>query len=83
MKIIVPVPELFQRSAALKEQAQLVRTTINNIDTTVKSLEFMGKSATKFFNEWDAAMPQMRNWADIVDAFADDMHDQAKRMEPL
>lgn len=78
--IKVPYEELFQRAATIRTQADLVRNEIKTLDGTVESIEWMGQRADKFFTMWRDAKPDMEAWAAILDNFAADLEQQARRM---
>lgn len=81
MIIKVPYPELYQRSATIRSQAEIVRQEIQSLDAQMQSLEWMGNRASHFQQNWNNAKPQMVKWAEALEAFADDLHNQAQRME--
>ncbi len=79
--IRVPYTELFQRAAAIRQQAEVVRQEINTLDETVTSIDWMGQRAQRFFNMWEEARPQMQQWVTILESFATDLENQARRMQ--
>ena len=81
--IKVPYTEMQQRASTIRQQASLVRAEVQALETNVDSVQWMGNRASKFFNMWEEARPAMLQWADILDAFADELDAQAKRMEAV
>jgi WXG100 family type VII secretion target len=79
--IRVPYTELFQRAASIRQQAEIVRQEINTLNETVQSINWMGRRAERFFNMWEEARPQMQNWVTILESFASDLENQARRMQ--
>ncbi len=79
--IKVPYVEMQQRAATIRQQASLVRAEVQALEANVDTVEWMGNRARRFFDMWEEARPQMLQWADILDAFADELDQQAKRME--
>lgn len=79
--IRVPYTELFQRAASIRQQAEVVRQEINTLDETVTSIDWMGQRAQRFFNMWEEARPQMQQWVTILESFANDLENQARRMQ--
>ncbi len=79
--IRVPYSELFQRAASIRQQAEVVRQEINTLDETVTSIDWMGQRAQRFFNMWEEARPQMQQWVTTLESFANDLENQARRMQ--
>ncbi|KXK24674.1 MAG: hypothetical protein UZ15_CFX003000183 [Chloroflexi bacterium OLB15] len=79
--IRVPYTELFQRAASIRQQAEVVRQEISTLDETVTSIDWMGQRAQRFFNMWEEARPQMQQWVTILESFATDLENQARRMQ--
>jgi len=79
--IKVPYVEMQQRAATIRQQATLVRAEVEALDNNVKSVNWIGNRASHYFSMWEQARPQMLQWAQILDAFADELDQQAKRME--
>jgi WXG100 family type VII secretion target len=79
--IRVPYTELFQRAATIRQQADAVRNEINTLNETVESINWMGRRAERFFNMWADARPQMERWVQILESFATDLENQARRMQ--
>jgi WXG100 family type VII secretion target len=81
--IRVPYTELFQRAARIRQQAEVVRTEIQTLTRTVESIEWMGKRADKFFATWHDARPEMETWVTILENFASELENQARRMQAV
>jgi WXG100 family type VII secretion target len=79
--IRVPYTELFQRAASIRQQADVVRTEIGTLNETVASIDWMGQRAQRFFNMWEEARPTMEQWVTILESFATDLENQARRMQ--
>jgi WXG100 family type VII secretion target len=79
--IQVPYQELSQRAARIRQQAELVDGEINNLSNVVDSIQWIGTRAQRFFAMWDEAEPEMRSWVQILRSFADDLDNQARRMQ--
>jgi WXG100 family type VII secretion target len=79
--IRVPYTELFQRAASIRQQAEAVRNEINLLNTTVAEIHWMGQRAQRFFDMWEDARPQMENWVTVLENFAIDLENQARRMQ--
>ena len=77
----VPYAELLQRTVRIRQEADIVRTEINTLDETIETLQWMGKRADRFFSMWHETRPEMQNWVKILESFADDLEDQARRMQ--
>jgi WXG100 family type VII secretion target len=81
--IKVPYQEMQQRAGVIRQQASLVRAEVQALETNVDSVEWMGNRARRFFDMWEEARPMMLQWADILEAFADELEQQARRMEAV
>jgi WXG100 family type VII secretion target len=77
----VPYAELLQRAARIRQEAEIVRAEIQTLKETVESIQWIGKRAEKFFALWDETRPEMENWVQILETFANDLEDQARRMQ--
>jgi WXG100 family type VII secretion target len=77
----VPYTELFQRAASIRQQADAVRREITNLSETIGSIEWIGSRADRFFRMWDEALPEMQSWVTILESFATDLENQARRMQ--
>ncbi len=77
----VPYSELFQRAAAIRQQAETVRREIVSLSETIGSIDWMGRRAERFFRMWEEARPQMDNWVTILESFATDLENQGRRMQ--
>jgi WXG100 family type VII secretion target len=72
---------LFQRAAAIRQQAETVRREIVSLSETIGSIDWMGRRAERFFRMWEEARPQMDNWVTILESFATDLENQGRRMQ--
>ena len=79
--IQVPYTELFQRAARIRQQADIVNSEIENLAGVVDSIQWIGTRAQRFFGMWNEAEPEMRSWVQILRSFADDLDNQARRMQ--
>ncbi|HYO89939.1 MAG TPA: WXG100 family type VII secretion target [Candidatus Limnocylindrales bacterium] len=77
----VPYTELFQRAASIRQQAEAVRREIVSLTETIGGIEWMGRRAERFFRMWEEARPEMDNWVTILESFATDLENQARRMQ--
>jgi WXG100 family type VII secretion target len=79
--IRVPYAELYQRAARIRQEAETIRAELISLRATVEGLQWMGKRAERFFSTWHESVPQMERWAQVLDAFAEELEDQARRMQ--
>ncbi|HLU08165.1 MAG TPA: WXG100 family type VII secretion target [Oceanobacillus sp.] len=79
--IQVPYTELFQRATRIRQQADIVSSEIENLAGVVDGIQWIGQRAERFFNMWAEAEPEMRSWVQILRSFADDLENQARRMQ--
>lgn len=77
----VPYTELFQRATRIRQQADLVNSEIENLASVVDGIQWIGTRAGRFFSMWAEAEPEMRSWVQILRSFADDLENQARRMQ--
>lgn len=77
----VPYAELLQRAARIRQEAETVRTEIRTLRESIESIEWMGKRADRFFQLWHETLPEMENWVMILETFANELEDQARRMQ--
>lgn len=77
----VPYAELLQRAARIRQEADSIRIEIKTLRDTVESIQWMGKRADKFFMLWNESHPEMENWVTMLENFAADLEDQARRMQ--
>jgi WXG100 family type VII secretion target len=77
----VPYAELLQRAARIRSEAETVKVEIRNLREAVESIEWMGKRADRFFNMWNESLPEMEQWVLILETFAAELEDQARRMQ--
>jgi WXG100 family type VII secretion target len=79
--IKVPYAELFQRAIRIRQEADTIRAEIKTLKDTVASIEWIGRRADKFFSMWQETVPEMENWVTILENFAAELEDQARRMQ--
>lgn len=77
----VPYTELFQRAARIRQEADTIRSEIKTLRGTVDSIQWIGKRADRFFTLWNETLPDMEQWVTILDGFANELEDQARRMQ--
>lgn len=81
--IRVPYAELLQRAGRIRQEAEVVRSEIATLKQTVDDIQWLGKRATRFFQTWHETVPDMEAWAAILEKFADELEDQARRMQAV
>lgn len=81
--IKVPYNEMIQRAGVIQQQAEMVRAEVQRLDTAVKTVEWMGQRAGRFFDMWEEARPQMLEWAAILEAFSTELRTQGERMKQV
>jgi WXG100 family type VII secretion target len=79
--IRVPYGELLQRAARIRQEAEVVRTEIRQMKGAVDNIQWMGKRAERFFALWSETAPDMEQWVAVLERFADELEDQARRMQ--
>jgi WXG100 family type VII secretion target len=77
----VPYAELYQRAARIRSEAETVKTEIRSLREAIQSIEWMGKRADRFFALWNETLPEMEQWVVILETFAAELEDQARRMQ--
>jgi WXG100 family type VII secretion target len=77
----VPYAELFQRASRIRQEADNVRAEIQTLNQTVESIQWIGKRADRFFAMWEEIRPEMENWITVLENFANDLENQARRMQ--
>jgi len=77
----VPYTELFQRAARIRQEADTIRAEIKTLHTTVDGIQWIGKRADRFFSLWNETLPEMEQWVAILEGFANELEDQARRMQ--
>jgi len=77
----VPYTELFQRAARIRQEADTIRAEIKTLRSTVDSIQWIGKRADRFFTLWNETLPDMEQWVSILEGFAAELEDQARRMQ--
>lgn len=81
--IRVPYAELFQRAARIRQEADVIRTEIVTLKQTVDDIQWLGRRADRFFRTWQETVPDMEAWVAILERFADELEDQARRMQAV
>lgn len=79
--IRVPYAELLQRAARIRQEADNVQAEIRRLEEAIDSLQWMGKRAERFFQMWERARPEMQAWVTTLEAFANGLEAQARRMQ--
>lgn len=79
--IKVPYTELFQRAARIRQEAETIRGEVKTLHSTVDSLQWIGKRADRFFSLWNETLPEMEQWVTILEGFATELEEQARRMQ--
>ncbi len=79
--IKVPYTELFQRALRIRQEADTIRTEIETLKSTVEGIQWIGKRADRFFVLWNETLPEMEQWVMILEKFAAELEDQARRMQ--
>lgn len=77
----VPYAELFQRAARIRHEADIIRNELHRLNESVESIQWMGQRADRFFTSWNETRPDMEHWISILEKFADDLEEQARRMQ--
>lgn len=79
--IKVPYTELFQRAARIRQEADSIRTEIKTLKETVEGLQWIGRRADRFFTVWNESLPDMEHWVMVLENFASELEEQARRMQ--
>jgi WXG100 family type VII secretion target len=79
--IKVPYVELLQRAARIRQEAETIRAEMKTLRESIESIEWMGKRADRFFQLWHETLPEMEQWVVILETFATELEDQARRMQ--
>lgn len=77
----VPYAELYQRATRIRQEADKIRAEIQTLKSTVETIEWIGKRADRFFTLWSETVPEMEQWVTILERFANELEDQARRMQ--
>lgn len=77
----VPYTELLQRATRIRQEADIIRAEIRTLKSTVEGIQWIGKRADRFFSLWNETLPDMEQWVTILDRFAAELEDQARRMQ--
>jgi WXG100 family type VII secretion target len=81
--IRVPYAELLQRAARIRQEAEVIRAEIATLKHTVDDIQWLGRRADRFFRAWNETVPDMESWVAILEKFADELEDQARRMQAV
>ncbi|MCU0466257.1 MAG: WXG100 family type VII secretion target [Anaerolineae bacterium] len=79
--IRVPYTELLHRASRIRQEAETIRREIVSLKSTFEGLGWMGRRAERFFALWNDTAPEMEQWATVLERFADELEDQARRMQ--
>lgn len=79
--IRVPYAELLQRAARIRQEAETIRAEIRSLKATIESIQWMGRRADRFFTLWEETLPDMEAWVAILERFAAELDDQARRIQ--
>lgn len=77
----VPYTELVHRAGRIRQEADTIRAEIRTLKSTVESLQWMGRRAERFFTVWNETLPEMEQWVHILESFASELEDQARRIQ--
>jgi len=77
----IPYAELLHRASRIRQEAELVRAEIQNLNQTVETLHWMGKRADRFFRMWEESRPEMESWVRTLENFANELEQQARRIQ--
>jgi len=77
----VPYAELVHRASRIRQEAETIRAEIRTLKAAVESVQWMGRRAERFFTVWNETVPEMEQWVAILESFASELEDQARRMQ--
>lgn len=77
----VPYAELYQRASRIRQEADTIRNEIATLRQSVDGIQWMGKRASRFFTLWNETLPEMETWVTTLENFANELEDQARRMQ--
>ena len=77
----VPYAELVHRASRIRQEADTIRAEIRTLKSAVESVQWMGRRAERFFTVWNETVPEMEQWVAILESFAGELEDQARRMQ--
>lgn len=77
----VPYTELIHRAGRIRQEADTLRAEIRTLKGAVENVQWMGKRAERFFTVWNETVPEMEQWVSILEGFAAELEDQARRMQ--
>jgi WXG100 family type VII secretion target len=79
----VPYAELYQRATRIRQEADTIRAEIKTMRESIESVEWIGKRADRFFRLWHETLPEMESWVSILDSFAAELEEQARRIQAV
>ncbi len=79
--IRVPYAELLHRAARIRQEAETIRGEIRTLKASIESVQWMGRRAERFFTLWNETLPDMEAWAAILERFANELEEQARRIQ--
>ncbi|MBK9745600.1 MAG: WXG100 family type VII secretion target [Anaerolineae bacterium] len=79
--IRVPYTELLQRAARIRQETETIRAEIQRLRGTVDSIHWIGRRAERFFSVWGETVTEMEEWVTILEGFATELEQQARRMQ--
>lgn len=79
--IKVPYAELYSRASRIRQEADTIRSEISTLRQSVDSIQWIGKRADRFFTLWNETLPEMEAWVTTLENFANELEDQARRMQ--
>ena len=79
--IKVPYAELYSRASRIRQEADTIRSEITTLRQSVDSIQWIGKRADRFFTLWNETLPEMEAWVTTLENFANELEDQARRMQ--
>lgn len=79
--IKVPYTELLQRATRIRQESEIIRGEIRTLRATIESVQWMGRRADRFFVLWNETLPDMEAWVAILERFATELENQARRIQ--
>lgn len=77
----VPYAELVHRASRIRQEAETIRAEIRTLKAAIETIQWMGRRAERFFTVWNETVPEMEQWVMILESFAGELEDQARRMQ--
>lgn len=81
--IRVPYTELFQRAARIRQETETIRAEIQRLRGAAESIHWIGRRAERFFSTWGETVTEMDEWVAILEGFASELEQQARRMQAV